>query len=161
MMTAWLHGPMFRLNIVIMSSLAFLAYGFNPPSGEIEVLQLPVAGLQVYFILAVLMQNGLHGFIAPLTKLQRGLIAALIGYMIIVSAVSPVPSAHVLVISWVIHVLFFVALISFFEDVNPDQAEVVWLALGVTALIHVAAFLMAGAIWPQEIGRMNLLAFGT
>lgn len=160
MMTAWLHGPMFRLNIVVMSSLAFLAYGFNPPSGVIEVLQLPVAGVQVYFILAVLMQNGLRGFIAPLTNLQRGLIAALIGYMFIVSAVSPVPSAHVLVSSWVIHVLFFVAMLGFFEKVDLEHVDTVWLALGVAALIHVSAFLIAWLGWPEEIKPKTLFAFG-
>lgn len=160
MMTAWLQGPMFRLNIVVMSSLAFLVYGFSPPSGVVEVLQLPVAAMQVYFILAVFLQVGVRGFVAPLTRLQRGLIATLIVYMIIVSTISPVPSAHILVISWVIHLLFFVALISFFQRVDLDRAEVIWSVLGLTALLHVAAFLLAWLVWPEEIKPKTLLAFG-
>ncbi|MGQ7830293.1 O-antigen ligase family protein [Altererythrobacter sp. Z27] len=157
---AWFHSPMFRLNIVMMSSLAFLVYGFRPPAGVIEVLQLPVAGLQVYFIIAVLLQVGARGFIAPLSNLQRGLIGSLIAYIIIVSVTSPIPSAHSLVVSWVLHALFFVALLAFFQNVGTDKSESIWPVLGFTAGIHVCAFLVAWIVWPENIARMSIPAFG-
>jgi O-antigen ligase len=154
------QGPMFRLNIVIMSSLAFLAFGLRTPGGLIGTLQLPVAALQVYFIVAVALQVGVQGLVAPLTNAQRSLIGALIVYVIFVSAISPVPSAHILAISWIIHILFFVALISFFSNVGVKKAEVIWSALGLTALLHVCAFLTALVIWPAAIYAMDLPAFG-
>lgn len=151
---------MFRLNVVVLSSLALLALGFNNPSGPIEVLQLPVAALQIYFFLAVAMQVGLHGLLAPLSKLQKNLILALIIYVIIVSAISPTPSALILAPSWIIHILFFVALISFFKEGGVDKAEAIWSALGLAALLHVCAFLLALAIWPAAIYENDLPAFG-
>jgi len=160
MMMSWLQGPMFRLNIVVMSSLAFLAFGFRTPSGPVEVLQLPVAALQAYFILAVAMQVGVRGLVAPLSNLQRNLIGALVIYVIIVSAISPAASALTLAPSWIIHIFFFVALIAFFKVADVNKAEVIWSALGLTALLHVSAFLMALAISPDAIYQNNLPAFG-
>lgn len=160
MMTGWLHGPLFRLNIVMLSSLAFLTYGFSPPSGVIEVLQLPVAAMQSYFILAVAWQSGLRGFVAPLSFVQRALALALIIYMIVIAAISPIPSANILVFSWIIHVLFFVALVTFFQTVERDEAGKIWLILGIVALLHVAAFLIAWLGWPEQIKPKTLVAFG-
>lgn len=159
-MTELLKGPMFRLNVVIMSSLALLAFGLRTPSGTIEVLQLPVAFMQVYFISAVLLQVGWQGFVAPLTRIQLGLVAMLVFYVGFVSLLSPVASAGILAISWIIHILFFVALIAFFETNEPRGASVVWTALGLTALVHVGAFLFAWALWPDEIRQMNLPVVG-
>jgi len=143
-----------------MSSLAFLAFGLRTPGGLIGTLQLPVAALQVYFIVAVALQVGVQGLVAPLTNTQRSLIGTLIVYVIFVSATSPVPSAHILAISWIIHILFFVALISFFRNVDLNGVEIVWSVLGLTALIHVSAFMIAWTIWPDEIRQMNLPSVG-
>jgi len=143
-----------------MSSLAFLAFGLHTPGGSIGTLQLPVAALQVYFIVAVALQVGVQGLVAPLNNAQRSLIGALIVYVLFVSATSPVPSAHILAISWIIHILFFVALISFFRNVGVKKAEVIWSALGLTALLHVCAFLIALVIWPAAIYANDLPAFG-
>lgn len=159
-MTELLKGPMFRLNVVIMSSLALLAFGLRTPSGTIEVLQLPVAFLQVYFISAVLLQVGWRGFIAPLTRIQSGLVVMLVFYVLLVSLLSPVASAAILAISWIIHILFFVALIAFFEEAGLDKAEVVWSTLGLAALVHVGAFLFVWSVWPYEIHQNNLPVVG-
>lgn len=160
MMTGLLQGPMFRLNIVVMSSLAFLAYGLRTPSGPIEVLQLPVAAMQVYFIAAMLVQVGWRGLVEPLSKMQLSLIGALLVYIPLVSLSSPIPSAHILFSSWMIHILFFVALIVFFRNVRMEQLNVVWPVLGLTGLIHVGAFMVAWSLWPDEVARMQLPAFG-
>lgn len=159
-MTELLRGPMFRLNIVVMSSLALLAFGLRTPTGTIEVLQLPVAFMQVYFVSAVLLQVGWQGFVAPLTKIQLGLVAMLVFYVVLVSMLSPVASAQILAVSWIIHILFFVALIAFLDTKEPIETRVVWTALGLTALVHVGAFLFAWALWPDEIRQMNLPVVG-
>ena len=77
-------------------------------------------------------------------------------YVVFVSASSQVPSALVFAPSWVIHILFLLALVAFFKDVGLEQSDVVWTALGLTAFLHVCAFLIALALWPDEIRRMNL-----
>ena len=160
MMTTLLRGPMFRLNVVVMSSLAFLAFGFQSPSGPIEVLQLPVAALQVYFILAVGVQVGWSGLVAPFTARQRWLIGALMVYVLAVSATSPVPSALILAPSWIIHILFFVVLVSFFKEGDFSATDVIWQVLGLTALLHVCAFFIGLIIWPASIYANDLPAFG-
>jgi hypothetical protein len=155
-----LRGPMFRLNIVVMSSLAFLAHGLHMPSGTIEVLQLPVAAMQVYLIFVVVAQRGVCGFLAPLTNIQRGLLGTLMIHMIFVSATSPGPSAQILVFSWIIHILFFVALISFFDSNDLEWIDTTWSTLGLTALVHVCAFMLAWISYPDQIRQMNLPAVG-
>ncbi len=144
---------------VVMSSLPLLAFGLNPEPGPIEIMQVPTTLAQIAFIFAVALQVGVGKLFAPMTNIQRGLIGTLVIYVLFVSFTSPVPSAAILAPSWVVHIFFFVALVSFFSRADPDRTEIIWTVLGLTALLHVCAFLFAWGIWPEEIRQNRLPAF--
>ena len=149
----------FLLGAVVMSSLALLVFGLNPEPGPIEILQLPTTVAQIVFIFAVVMKVGIQNVVAPLTRIQRILIGTLVIYVLFVSFKSTVPSSLIFAPSWIVHILFFVALLSFFSNADDTGAGTIWMVVGLTALIHVCVFLFAWAIWPDAIRQGNLPAF--
>ena len=150
---------MVLLSAVVMSSLSLLVFGLNPEPGPIEIMQLPTTLAQIVFVFAVVHQVGMRNLFAPMTHIQRGLIGALTIYVLFVSLTSPVPSSSILAPAWIVHIFFFVALVSFFSHAQLDRVDKIWTALGLTALIHVCVFLTAWALWPQDIREGHLPAF--
>jgi O-antigen ligase len=144
---------------VVMSSLVLLVFGLNAQPGIIEIMQLPTTVAQILFVLAVARYNGLHAFLDCLTVIQRSLIGLLIGYVLIASFASPVPSSPLFAPSWIVHILFFVALISFCRDQDASAYDTIWIAVGIAAFIHVCAFMFAWVLWPEQIRQANLPAF--
>ncbi|KQI70514.1 hypothetical protein AN191_17550 [Loktanella sp. 5RATIMAR09] len=144
---------------VVMSSLPLLAFGLNPEPGPVEIMQVPTTVAQIAFIFAVALQVGFSNLFAPMTGIQRSLIGTLVLYVLFVSYTSSVPSSAILAPSWVVHIFFFVALVSYFSHADPGQTEIIWTVLGVTALLHVCAFLFAWGVWPEEIRQRRLPAF--
>ena len=142
-----------------MSSLTLLAFGLNPEPGPIEIVQLPTTLAQMSFVYAVALQVGVRKFFSPMTGIQRGLIGTLVIYVLFVSLTSPVPSSSILAPSWIVHIFFFVALVSFFSHADPGRTEIIWTVLGLTALLHVCAFLIAWRVWPEAIRQGILPAF--
>ncbi|WP_342071493.1 O-antigen ligase family protein [Yoonia algicola] len=122
-------------------------------------MQVPTTLAQIAFIFVVALQVGIKNLFAPMSPIQRGLIGVLVVYVLFVSFTSPVPSSALLAPSWVVHIFFFVALISFFSRADPDRIEIIWTIVGLTALLHVCAFLIAWAVWPEEIRQFRLPAF--
>lgn len=150
---------MVLLSAVAMSSLSLLVFGLNPAPGPIEIMQLPTTLGQIVFVFAVVHQVGMRNLFAPMTHIQRGLIGALIIYVLFVSLTSPVPSSSILAPAWIVHIFFFVALVSFFSHAQLDRVDKIWTVLGLTALIHVYVFLIAWIMWPQDIREGHLPAF--
>lgn len=144
---------------VVMSSLPLLAFGLNPEPGPIEIMQVPTTVAQIAFVFALALQIGVRNLFAPMTSIQRSLIGSLVVYVVFISFTSPVPSAAILAPSWIVHIFFFVALVNYFYYADPDRTEVIWTILGFTAIFHVCAFLIAWAIWPEEIRQNRLPAF--
>ena len=147
------------LSAVVMSSLTLLVFGLNPEPGPIEILQLPTTVAQIIFIFAVVMKVGIQNAVAALTRIQRILIGTLVIYVLFVSFKSTVPSSIMFAPSWIVHILFFVALLSFFNNADDTGPDTIWMVVGLTALIHVVVFMIAWAIWPDAIRQGKLPAF--
>ena len=144
---------------VVLSSLTLLLYGLNPEPGAVEILHLPTTAAQIIFIFAVIWPVGYQTFFTSINPTERGLMAALLLYVLAISLTSSVPSAPVIGPSWVVHICFFATLIALFRQQKDGGDRPIWITLGLGALLHVAVFLAAWAIWPDRIRQGALPAF--
>lgn len=144
---------------VITSSLMFLPFSSISGRGWITIVQLPVLIAELIFIYAAIREDGSREFFSPIKKYQRILLVSLGVYVASVSTLSHAPTAKILALSWLIHVLFFLALLSYFRDSYSRRFDMILSAFAWTALIHVSVFLFSWAVWPDEIRQHALPAF--
>lgn len=147
------------LSVVMMSSLTLLMFGLDFSPGPVQILHLPTTLAQAVFVFWIASRDGIETFLQPLTKFQRLLVLVLSIYVVSVSTFSEAPSAVMFAPAWVVHILFFVALLSYFRAAGPKVATQLWNTLGVAGLIHVSAFLWAWMIWPDAILEGRLPVF--
>lgn len=141
----------FLLSLVVASSLILLFFGMDDDRGAFAFLHYPTVIAQLAFIAAVFQRAEERQQLATLTPVQRFLMAGFFVYIPLTSLLSPIPTALFLSQFWLVHVLFFVALIGYFRAHISTQNDVIWIVLGLTVLIHVIAFLVAWAIWPELV----------
>ena len=147
------------LGLVVMSSLALLFFGLDPQLAFIRFLHYPTVIAQLVFTVAVLMREECREQLLSFTRAQALLLLALLVYVPTTSFFSPIPAAFFLSQFWMLHILFFVAVLAFFRTKPDANDDAIWLSLGVAALIHVIAFLFAWAIWPEQIRLEHHPAF--
>lgn len=139
------------LGLVFLSSLVLLLFGLNPERGPFEFLHVPTALAQVLFICVVVLKTDWKQQLMTMTFGQRALLALLFGYVFFVSFASPIPSALLLAMFWLIHIVFFLSLVVFYRASFMHQNDMIWRVLGVASLVHVAAFLFAWVVWPALV----------
>jgi len=139
------------LALVFLSSLTLLLFGLKPERGPFEFLHVPTALAQLLFICVVVLKTDWKQQLTTLAISQRGLLALLFAYVFFVSFVSPIPSALLLAVFWLIHIVFFVALIAFYRASFMHESDMIWRVLGIASLAHVTAFVFAWALWPEQV----------
>ena len=139
------------LGLVFLSSLSLLVFGLKPQRSPFEFLHVPTALAQLAFICVVVLKADWKQQLITMPRPQRALLAALFVYVFFVSMASPIPAALLLAVFWLIHIAFFVALIIFYRASFIHESDMIWRVLGIAALGHVAAFLVAWAIWPELV----------
>ncbi len=144
------------LGAVVLSSLTLLAFGLQASASFFVFLHYPTVIAQVLFIVAVFMRSECRVVLTSLKPPQRYCLFALLIYVPLTSYLSPIPAALYLSQFWLVHILFFVALVGFFRAQTTPPGDAIWLVLGLAALFHVIAFLIAWAIWPDQV-RIEVL----
>ncbi|MEL6640124.1 MAG: O-antigen ligase family protein [Pseudomonadota bacterium] len=147
------------LALVVASSLVLLLFGLSTEPGRIEILQLPTTLTQIFFVFVAARQKTYQTAFMELTRAQHVLIGVLIAYVAFISFSSDIPSASAFGLAWIVHVMFFVAVVLYARLQVADVMGFIWLVCGIVALGHVAAFLFAWALWPEQIRANHLPAF--
>jgi O-antigen ligase len=144
------------LSFVVLSSLLLLPFGLDANPSPFVFLHLPTVAAEFLFIVAVFLRPDCRRYVSSLTGFQGLLLATLFVYVLWVSFISPIPTSFLLGQFWLLHIVFFVALICFYRSSELADEDPIWMVFGLAALLHVGAFLCAWALWPEQI-RMNAL----
>jgi len=144
------------LAAVVLSSLSLLFFGLNASPGAFEILQVPVALAQVIFVSFVVL--GMRCKLLPVSLRYKELLwpAVLFGYVLFVLLRSELTLSLLLGSFWILHILFFVAVIAFLRPYGSVSEDRIWVAVGLAAAGHLFAFMLAWVIWPDRI-RANIL----
>lgn len=147
------------LCVVVLSSLSLIPLGLKDPYRTFEVLHVPTLVAQILFLCVVAVQPNVRSILAMMPRAQLLSLIALFSYVYWVSVTSPIDFALFLGMFWLVHILFLVALIVFYRTVRPHGEDPIWMILGVAGLLHLIAFLIAWAFWPDNVRQTELPAF--
>jgi len=147
------------LGFIVLSSLVLIPFGLDAPHHPLAFLHIPTVAGQFIFTLGVFLNPKCRDQLISLSSAQLIFLATLFAYVLWVSFTSPIPSASFLGQFWLIHIMFFVALVCFFRSGEFVADHMIWLLLGLAALVHVMAFLVAWAIWPDRVQAAAFPAF--